>query len=896
MRTRILLSLAIFTFFLIESSAINYYDIKLAANDYLLIFHTTTQYHSKDSIQYQCSAYGNKIFEIDFDLKPVYSVSIGREQTQSQLYFVLSGIINKSTFYMSKITVNCHNNTDEILLKETVFFEKYRMSHMITSVDPHGRFAVGLTNTSLLYYDLINLQNFSLDMTWPDSKIFLPLAVDISNQFIYIAGYSSSKILDEEEEKVEVIVDIKVYLLSIEDKYMIKFYDVWLADQRFINPMIKLSLRVNSNNEHVLVGIPSINTVHLFITNKTLNRLIHVSSVTKFKSFRLTGYGWGVEWLNDDEKAIILNIDYNENNRVTADSYFEYYDMNNNITNPFSIFPNNEQNCPRFSKAHFLFLTSTTFALYVLNVEENLLIIPSSQPGYYSVEYLSSENLGHEYNLFSFIPNIVQCRPGTYKNESGTWSCHQCKGTTMNNLSSNHSTSVTCPQCTDKLFCPLEFINTTEQLFDVAQYTGYPETSEIDVFEDILMRNMFRTVCLQTSPFLFTIIVLIIVLILSFIIHLMRVSKRLVSKQRILTKCLRHFDFIEDGQCWFSGLISIVLLILLGFAINYSYVFYYQYPIESKYLLNQNTCHSNDYLNAKFETNLQFLNSPPGQLEQIFHLLISQEFTLNIELINTTFHCGHLNFQYRRVHSSVPFTCYTNGLTLYIFVKLSTHSLQLLLQLIGSDTIEAIRIGLTGPDILQMNNYVQKLNFSKVFNYTNRVLARNNQLFIGLQLTKIINITEGLTYSEATKYSGLWLPTFNFDIDQLFIEIDPSSDLTGTVLSLEFSETPFFIQNKQKPIARSSEIIFNTILFICVCLDLLSMIFLLNRLWFKPVVKFVICKLFSSNCWINQLIGENKKSTLKDIDERMMKMNCLKNEIQQHLDILTEKMNVLLRE
>ncbi|CAF1689696.1 unnamed protein product, partial [Adineta ricciae] len=122
---------------------------------------------------------GNRVFKVDFDFQSIHSVSIGRRQNQSQLYFIVSGNTNKSNFYMTKITVQCHQENSTVLYKETVFFEHHYMSSMIVSVDPHGRFAIGVSNTSLLYYNLNDLQHFSYDVTWPDLKEFLPLSIDI---------------------------------------------------------------------------------------------------------------------------------------------------------------------------------------------------------------------------------------------------------------------------------------------------------------------------------------------------------------------------------------------------------------------------------------------------------------------------------------------------------------------------------------------------------------------------------------------------------------------------------------------------------------------------------------------------------------------------------------------
>ncbi len=60
---------------------------------------------------------------------------------------------------------------------------------------------------------------------------------------------------------------------------------------------------------------------------------------------------------------------------------------------------------------------------------------------------------------------------------------------------------------------------------------------------------------------------------------LMKLFKRTVSKQQRAIKFLRHLDVIERGGIRFGGLISIALLVLLGFAVKFGYVYHWFSPI-----------------------------------------------------------------------------------------------------------------------------------------------------------------------------------------------------------------------------------------------------------------------------------------------------------------------------
>ncbi|CAF1251216.1 unnamed protein product [Adineta ricciae] len=886
MRLSILFALAVCIFSSSEkATAINFYDTKLAANDFLLVFHTLYTGITNDSVRYQCHAFGNETFEVDFPFKSIQSFSIGREQNQTQLYFVISGAVNESMFYMSKITAQCHKNRNtKVSLPQTVFFKTQNMSRAIVSVDPQGHFAIGVTDTSVFYYNLVTLEHFTLNVTWPDSKTFLPLAVDISHDFIYIAGNTGMKLFPEDDDGAMRSGVANIYVLSITNRHTIQFYDRWESNVYFINSAMKLSLRVNLKNEQVLFGMPTINTVHLLLTNKTSNHLVYLTSKTTTKGVRVGGYGWIVEWCDNYEKAIIVNVEYYGNSIKSGGSYFEYYDMNNNhyinnSTMPFSIFPNSDQENSGFSSSPVALLAATASALYVMNVKEDILVIPPSKPGYFSVNHAAMAHPANPYSIYTLIPNIALCPPGTYKNDTGPWSCRQCQ---MN--SSQQNVSHKCSQCNDESYCPLEHAIYPTELYDTEQYTGYPETPEIDVFADILLRNMFRINCLRTSPFLYTMIALIIAITIAIIIGSLKFSKRTVVQQTNITRALQYLDLIEQGSLWFGGLVSIVLMVLLGLAVLFSYSFYYQYPITNEHEFDDNACLSNHHLNAKFETNLQFLKQNPRELGEIFHLLDSQDFTLNIEVISKAFHCGRLLIQ-----SAYPVSCYTRGFISYASTKLFSHQTPTIIQLRGRLPIDAIRIGLTAPEIRQMNNHVQTLNVSKVFNDTSRIVGSTRAFPLDLHLTKIINITEGLTNADQTMYSGLWFLTFSSEPTRLYVADDPDSVSSRDAIELKLAETSFFIKNRQKPIARNSEIIFSTILFVCMCLDLLCMIFLLIKLWLKPILKLLILKLCPSNSWLHLLINENRADTSADIDELKNNMANLTSE----MNILKEKISSL---
>ncbi|CAF1688581.1 unnamed protein product, partial [Adineta ricciae] len=176
------------------------------------------------------------------------------------------------------------------------------------------------------------------------------------------------------------------------------------------------------------------------------------------------------------------------------------------------------------------------------------------------------------------------------------------------------------------------------------------------------------------------------------------------------------------------------------------------------------------------------------------------------------------------------FSCYPTDTSLVVSIKLPFHVSSVKMTLQGNNTIQGVRVGLSAEYSRIGDSWTQALNFSKMFHDRSKMMSQN--MNIHLELTKVINVTEGLTKNDQTTYSGLWFPTFTFDPDQLFKNTTLLNDHPQTILDVGTSETPFF-----------------TILFAGICIDLLAMLFLLLGLWIIPVIKLFFHKLLQPNNW-----------------------------------------------
>ena len=361
----------------------------------------------------------------------------------------------------------------------------------------------------------------------------------------------------------------------------------------------------------------------------------------------------------------------------------------------------------------------------------------------------------------------------------------------------------------------------------------------------------------------------------------------------------RHIDLIGQGQLWFGGLVTFSVFVIAVFASRFGYTFYLQYPVEKQqhlYTTIENSCKVKELMNAKFETALQLLSNPSQEYENIFKLLDSQTFIVRLDVLKTQFHCEQLRFVYMEKKIYLPFDCHQYGASIHISGILPAHKMTLNVLFCGNKTINSIRLGLTAKQLQMPQSTAQQLNFSFRFNYSDYRLTQNAH--IDLELTKVINVTDGLAESDNTTFTGLWTSKYNFDNDQMFVNnrttLVPQGDLWMvcdsylTVLSLTIRETAFFVKNKQEPIARRSEIIFHSILFIGVCIDLLAMIFLLMKLWVVPIVKLFLKKLLCPHNWLYHFLfdsdHEHPKQKISEVVELEEKVATLELQLQNNND------------
>ena len=86
----------------------------------------------------------------------------------------------------------------------------------------------------------------------------------------------------------------------------------------------------------------------------------------------------------------------------------------------------------------------------------------------------------------------------------------------------------------------------------IIQATTFPDSSDLAGFEDILLFNMFslnlKEHCLATTPLLWILAMLGLILIVIVIVALLTLVGRCENVRQIIESAFKHFDILSDGE------------------------------------------------------------------------------------------------------------------------------------------------------------------------------------------------------------------------------------------------------------------------------------------------------------------------------------------------------------
>ncbi|CAF1355493.1 unnamed protein product [Didymodactylos carnosus] len=593
-----------------------------------------------------------------------------------------------------------------------------------------------------------------------------------------------------------------------------------------------MSVDINEQNQ-VLIGISLLDTVVVLSANTT--SLTIVGNLNRYHSN--TGFGKSVAWIDNTTVAILV---YSLAEYPGSSSTVHVWDIESSFTTPIFAFPNNQQSFASTSyvsvSPSFLMISSWSSNMIVLASDGEILIILSSPPGYYSGSNISLLGI---VNVFS----PVRCSAGTFKNSSGVAPCFVCPPGSKNLGDS----AIECAWCQTASFCPLGSVNDVNYstIETISDSRAYPNSPESTIFDDILIQNMFTigstSHCIVVSPLFWTSVIILFAILVLVVMAILKLFPDKKNHRIFIKKIFKQLDLVGEGELWIGGVISLGIIVLVSFAYWFSSSYLQQYPIETSG--DSIFACDTSLRNAKFSTGLQLLSLPKSDEQQpIFNMLDQQEFTMSVDFVNTLYRYTDTTVQ-QNIGSNIVLLNISNyriqdNATLHASVVLPFHQMNVQFNLTGPYSVGGVRICLSGPSASNDSYTVQQLNFCQFFYTANQTLAHSSS--IDLQLTKVINETDGLSASDKTLYSGLWVPTFTVNTisDQLLYSQQGEYlryFSTRTTLLITVGETQFYIQNTQSPIAKQTEIVFHNLLFTIVCLEIFGLIFLVIKLLFVPL-------------------------------------------------------------
>ena len=836
------------------------YGVKIAINENLLVlaenkynppeFFIQFAPYSQINISTQCLTSDPSMLDVF-----IYSVVIGKKQSTNEMHFYFSGeltnnktglLVGLAVYNITQRTFDFNRNSSLICNTSFVYQTKYffqygHQEYYRLGVEPYGRYTYGFSNEFIFIFDSRNTSHLDIwngALTWPDAT-FIPLVVDISETFGVVSGFTFNGI----NSTVKYSPMIYLFNFNSTNKHPFVVFQykpiatpaTWQdlltnADANVYSPKYDMSVSINEFGD-VLVGMQFINRVFLFSVN--LTSPTELNFVSRHTNGRTLGNGKNIAWLENGIAALIVNV-YTLEYQWTSSQVHIYgivaEGYNSNST-PLSVFPNNHQKLPKLLNSIFLNIVSSPSALALLDIAGGILIFLPTAAGYYLTVKTS--------DTMPLITEAQQCEPGTFKNQSGVHDCTLCPTGTRN--PGNFTTG--CIPCSLDTFCPLGSVNEVPQtaLKTLLQAIPYPKSPDSVIFDEILIQNMFSIGpgrCLLVSPLFWTLIAAAIAVTIIAIMGILKYCTKNPQGKRVrkILKCFfQHTDLIGEGELWVGGLASFAIVVLVAFACIFSKDYIRQYPIET----------SNDSYfacdlsirNAKFETSVQSLAIPLTDFDQhMFTLLDNQEFILNVDFVNTLIKCDAVSIEalFGLTWSTIRWLdCDNINYTLSLSIPLPYQQLSVQIYVEDIKTIGAIRIGLFGVGHQYEKYTLKELNFYQAFYKNGYILSRN--VPVGLTLTKVVNETLAIDGSDSL-FGGLYVPTFTVDYNSLFSTGDQfvRSTITLTTLALTITETPYYVKNLQQPIAKPSEIIFQSLLFMTVCLELFGLIFLSYKLLFKP--------------------------------------------------------------
>ena len=521
------------------------YGLKIAANDGLFV----QADNDGETFLVQFAPYnftfGSLQCSIDYDDSEhfVYSVGIGiKQNTTTNPYFYFAGEIpdgwsgtdsseDNGTFIgvwinqdprsaQQYVAMRQPFSCDYLEAQQLQFISSYtHQEFYVIAVEPYGQYAVGLASDfAFIYrpYPISSMTTKAGTAVWPNNSTFNPCAADASQTFTIVAGFVQGS------PGSRVRASPTVYVISNSNLTVLSTWSYNATDGSWQSRLtysgtdswskkFTMSVKINSDDPtRVLVGMPFLNTVFLFVVDNNGASLTLASYIDNGQS---VGYGKSVTWLTSSQAAILVSS-YSSDYVTWYSSKIYLYTSFNSTTlpaSPTAVIPNTQQPIPSTINSILIRAISTPTSLAVLDTDGGVIIILAESPGYYASTDTTYSPIAA---AMPVVSHSTTCIAGTYKSDTGVHPCTLCPSGTRN---PGGPAAISCTNCSSTSFCPAGAVYEIDStlLISLSQTYAYPRTPEMDVFEDILLNNMFSLSstphCVVVSPIFWILMLLILV-------------------------------------------------------------------------------------------------------------------------------------------------------------------------------------------------------------------------------------------------------------------------------------------------------------------------------------------------------------------------------------------------
>ena len=736
----------------------------------------------------------------------VHSVAVGRSSNQTSFGYIADDLTTNRSFLASMIVFeNCTFSLTNIIF---VGLTSQKLSALLIHPTDSLLFAFA-TNLTVVWEPDSNRSEI-----WPSNILSPHFRVDNNRDYVVTVSYPSSS--------ASVITLMNFGMCNMSTTF-----------QRCLVPVRTFAYGNGSNLTTMSVKINDVGSVMWSMGSELALMSISNNTFNLINAIDISRTIVDLAWTDNDSFAVL-----------TATQLLSFVA---NITLA-STFPNAWKKLCASMVANFTVIASSTVAgLAIRDVNSSVYIIRPTTPGAYPMTTTGCAN-GVNFGVSS--ENM--CAPGSDHRETALRPCSPCPPATFND---GHF-PVQCAPCGNSSFCPLGAVTIVDEsaMNNILQASAYPKSPDSTIFDDILLQNIFSLQlsrhCLVVSPIFWTIIVILCALILIGVMGASKWFPRLTNTRQTIKYVFKQTDLIGEGEMWIGGMVSFSVIVLISFAYVFSTLYLQQYPVENAHD-SSFACNPN-LRNSKFSTQMQVLGIPLSEeVQPIFDMLDKQPYTLNVDFVNTLFRCQNVSIQQTvgTVITLITFqNCSEHGGILSVSVALPFHAISIQIILNDTLTVGGIRTGLSGPEAHDGEYYiVRELGFMQGYAVQNRTLSANPN--IQLQLIRLINTTEPLSDGGKAHLSALWIPTFSYVSDQLFLTETQyvGNSRSQILLTVSLSEKAYFVMNTQTPITKQVEVIFRSILFTIVCLEMFGLLFIIFKLLFVPLFRWIMF-----NCqWIH---------------------------------------------